>query len=183
MTRPELPTVASVVTAFRQELEHPGRERAGLLGTLIGLHANNLAQWKLEDAARERLATDSDVATAKRGIDRLNLARHEFVEEIDRAISEVLAPPSSAPLATESPAMAFDRLSVLIIRLHQTEIATRSPGADSGLLAARLPALRGQVASLEAALTQLLREVEDGKRSFVPYRHLKLYGAPSEPAT
>jgi hypothetical protein len=149
----------------------------------LGLHANNVAQWELEDAARDPLATDAEVAKAKRGIDRLNLTRHHFVEQVDSLIDTALTPSDGASPATESPGMAFDRLSVLIIRLHYTEVASRSSTSDVDLYAERLPALREQVASLAAALEQLLRDLQDGVRSFLPYRQLKLYGSPTEPTT
>jgi hypothetical protein len=183
VTSPELPTVAAVVAAFQRQLESPGETPAGLLGALLDLHANNLAQWRLEDSARDPFGTDAVVASAKRGIDRLNLARHHFVEEVDSVIDEGMAQAAGAPLVTESPAMAFDRLSVLVIRMHHTESASRSSAADAGLYAARLPALREQLASLEAALERLLRDLREGHRSFLPYRHLKLYRPPVKPTT
>jgi hypothetical protein len=187
MTNAELPTVAAVVAAFRRAPGPSGEPPAGLdealFGALVGLHANNLAQWKLEDAARHPLATDAEVAMAKRGIDGLNLTRHHFVEQVDGLIDEAITQSAGAPPATESPGMAFDRLSVLIIRLDHTEAAGRSPTADVGVYAARLPALREQVASLEAALAQLLDDLRNGERSFLPYRQLKLYGPPTETAT
>jgi hypothetical protein len=183
VTSADLPTVAAVVEAFRRALEAPDEAPPGLLGALLGLHANNLAQWKLEDAARDTDATDTAVASAKRGIDRLNLTRHHFVEQIDSVIDEVIGQTAGAPMATESPGMAFDRLSVLVIRVHHTDIASRSPAADADLYAARLPALREHLASLEAALERFLHDLRNGERSFVPYRHLKLYGPVVERVT
>jgi Protein of unknown function (DUF4254) len=181
----DIPTVAAVVGAFRRQLESPGafgETPAGLFRALLDLHASNLAQWTLEDSARDPLATDAVVANAKRGIDRLNLARHHFVEELDRVIHEGLTQADGAPPVTESPAMAFDRLSVLVIRLHRTEAASRSSTAEGRPYAERLPALREQLASLETALEQLLSDVCEGRRSFLPYQHHKLYRS-VEPAT
>jgi hypothetical protein len=183
VTSADLPTVAAVVEAFRGALGGPDEAPPGLLGALLGLHRSNLVQWKLEDAARDPDATDAAVASAKRGIDRLNLTRHHFVEEIDSLIEDIIGQTAGAPPATESPGMAFDRLSVLVIRLHHTEIASRSSGADAHLYAARLPDLRERLSSLEAALQRFVHDLRDGERSFVPYRHLKLYGPPVEPAT
>jgi hypothetical protein len=186
VTRRDLPVVATVVAAFRRALEVPevagGEAPAGLFAALLGLHANNLAQWRLEDAARNPDATDAVVASAKRSIDRLNLTRHDFVEQVDSFIDADIAQRPGAPPATESPGMALDRLSVLIIRLHHTEVASRLPAADAGLYAARLPALRQQLASLEAALDRFLGDLRDGERSFLPYQHLKLYG-PAKPSS
>ena len=183
VTSADLPTVAAVVEAFRGAEEPPEAEPPGLLGTLLGLHRNNLAQWKLEDAARDPEATDIAVASAKRGIDRLNLVRHHLVEQIDRAIEDFIGQKAGAPPSTESPGMAFDRLSVLVIRLHHTETASLSPTADASLYAERLPALSEHLSSLEAALERLLQDLRNGERSFVPYRHLKLYGPVVQPGT
>jgi hypothetical protein len=183
VTSADLPTVVAVVEAFRAALEAPEAEPPGLLGALLGLHRNNLAQWKLEDAARDPMATDMAVATAKRGIDRLNLVRHQLVEQIDNAIEDVIGQRAGAPPSTETPGMAFDRLSVLVIRLHHTEIASGSPAADARLYAARLQTLREHLSSLEAALERLLQDLRNGERSFVPYRHLKLYGPVVERVT
>ena len=56
------------------------------------------------------------IANAKREIDRLNIGRHRMVQEIDAAFDASLDQQATAPLATESPGMVLDRLSVLVIR-------------------------------------------------------------------
>lgn len=183
MTDQGLPPVRAVVAAFEGALRGAGGAPTGLLGTLLDLHANNLAQWGLEDEARVPGASDAVMVAAKRGIDRLNLARHRFVELVDALIDEVVVGTAGAPPVTESPGMAFDRLSVLVIRLHHTELASRAPGPGATGYAARLPSLREQLAWLEAALERLLRDLLEGERSFLPYRHLKLYGPAEDPAS
>ena len=74
--------------------------------------------------------------------------------------------------------MVFDRLSVLVIRIASTEDAARANGVDRLLYAARLPVLHEQLAILEVALEALFDDVRTGRRRFVPYRGLKLYGGP-----
>ena len=145
------------------------------MALLRELHDTNLAQWDLEDRTRERGDNDSAVAEAKRGIDVLNARRHRVVEAIDAAIDEALTQRSSATPSTESPGMAFDRLSVLVIRTHHTEVAARDEQA-SPELEARLPVLRAQLSVLEEAIEALLAEVRAGAKRFVPHRSLKLYG-------
>ncbi len=98
------------------------------------LHRNNREQWDREDDARRDNADNARVAAAKRDIDRLNIARHGFIEAIDRAISCAINPCQKAPLVTESPGMAIDRLSVLVIRLVSTEARAASGAADAGAL-------------------------------------------------
>jgi Protein of unknown function (DUF4254) len=171
-----LPTVAEVVADLRSATDDRARPRPdGLLGLLRDLHDTNLEQWGLEDRSRECNGDDTAVAEAKRGIDELNARRHGVVEAIDAAITDAVTQQPSATPATESPGMAFDRLSVLIIRTHHTEVAARDGRGARGL-EARLPLLRTQVRVLEEAIEDLLAEVRAGTRRFLPHQSLKLYG-------
>jgi hypothetical protein len=166
----DLPTSDDVVAEFRRALDDPEhRPTRPVEARLVDLLRSNLEQWNLEDEARGPGADDAAVAGAKRAIDELNAGRHRIVEEIDTAIDGEVAQSPSAPLATESPAMAFDRLSVLVIRIHHTE-------RDAGRYAARLPVLHRQLADLQQAIDGLIDDVRDGARRFVPYQSLKLYG-------
>jgi hypothetical protein len=181
MTTPptNVPGVAEVVAALRHaraELARPAQN--GVIGLLLGLHENNALQWDREDAARRDDADDHAVAHAKRDIDALNTKRHDFVEAIDRAFAAVIDQSPSAPPATESPGMVFDRLSVLLIRIASTEDAARAEPVDHDLYAARLPVLYAQLASLQAALEVLFEDVRAGLKRFVPHQSFKLYGGP-----
>jgi hypothetical protein len=169
--------VADVVAEFRMALDGRGPTvRDPFLDALWELHAINAMQWRTEDITRSTDASDAVVAQAKREIDALNLRRHACVEAVDTLIATSTAPDPSAPPATESPAMAFDRLSVLVIRIHHTEQAAAPGAPDAGRYAARLPNLRRQLVALTTALQTLLNDVRDGTRSYLPYEHLKLYG-------
>ena len=173
----DLPTSGHVVAELRRALQDPehGSTRP-LVGRLVDLLRSNLEQWNLEDEARGREADNAAVAEAKRAIDELNKARHHIVEEIDAAIDRAVKQTAAAPLATESPAMAFDRLSVLVIRIHHTERAAGEEASETDLYAARLPVLHRQLADLQKAIDGLIEDVRGGTRRFVPYRSLKLYG-------
>lgn len=116
------------------------------------------------------------MAAAKRAIDRLNSARHRFIEAIDRAVVRAISGGGEAPLVTESPGMAVDRLSVLVIRLTSTEARATSGASDGGLCAERLPRLREQLKALEESIDTLLDDLAMGHRRFVAYESLKLYG-------
>jgi hypothetical protein len=174
--------VSDVVSAFRcvvdqPDGELPGADAGALLLQLVELHRTNLAQWGLEDAVRAPGAGDATVAAAKREIDTLNARRHHLVEAVDAAICDALVQTPSAPPSTESPGMALDRLSVLVIRLHHTELAVRSAHPGSGIASSRLADLHRQLAVLVEALGVLLHDVREGRRQFLPYRSLKLYGS------
>ena len=166
-----------MVAELRRALQDPehGSTRP-LVGRLVDLLRSNLEQWNLEDEARGREADNAAVAEAKRAIDELNKARHHIVEEIDAAIDRAVKQTAAAPLATESPAMAFDRLSVLVIRIHHTERAAGEGASDADLYAARLPVLYRQLSDLQQAVDGLIEDVRDGTRRFVPYQSLKMYG-------
>jgi hypothetical protein len=170
-------SVADVVLQFRRALD--GRQpavRDPLLDALLELHDNNITQWRTEDVTRSTDASDAVVARAKREIDALNLRRHTCVEAVDALIAKAIIPDASAPPATESPAMAFDRLSVLLIRIHHTERAAAPGSPDAERFAARLPNLRRQLEVLTTALQALVDDARRGTRSYLPYEHLKLYG-------
>ena len=73
--------------------------------------------------------------------------------------------------------MAFDRLSVLVIRRCFTEEAASSQRADRDLYPARLPRLDQQLSLLQAGLEALFDDVRTGRKRFLPYQSLKLYGS------
>jgi hypothetical protein len=140
---------------------------------IVDLVESNLRQWDLEDITRHPGASDAEVANAKREIDRLNLGRHRLVQEIDAAIDSNLEQATAAPLATESPGMVLDRLSVLVIRRVRTVTASeRDPR-----LGDRVRVLQAQVGALSAALDSYIDELRTGNRRFLRYESLKLYGS------
>jgi hypothetical protein len=175
-----LPTVPTIVDALlhppvSEGRTHTDEEAAEIMDTILALHRNNAEQWDREDDARADNADDM-VAAAKRDIDRLNGARHGLIEAIDRAILPAVNRGDNAPLVTESPGMAIDRLSVLVIRIASTESRAATDSADARLYRQRLPRLRSQLRALEEAITALLNDVAQGTRRFVAYESLKLYG-------
>ncbi len=181
MTDRRLPTASLIVEVLRTgAIPHPstehGRGFSDVFDPILGLHRNNRSQWDREDDARKGHGDDSVVASAKRDIDHMNRARHRFIEEIDRAMTSLFDPCYKAPLVTESPGMAIDRLSVLVIRLASTEARAASGSDDAKLFAGRLPRLQQQLGALEEAIGSLLDDLARGTRRFVAYESLKLYG-------
>ena len=172
-----LPPAREIVAELRRAIDATGERTVApqdeLTSLVLDLHATNVAQWGREDDARGANASDADVAAAKRAIDDLNLRRHGLIEALDTAMALALAPSAEAPPATESPAMVLDRLSVLVIRIHHT---ARAASPDDGQSALRLRQLDEQLDVLERAFETLVADVRAGRRSFLPYRQLKLYG-------
>jgi len=180
-----LPTPAMILDVMHRPppatIGQPGdQESAEVMAAILALHRNNAEQWDREDDARKDTADDAMVAAAKRDIDRLNTARHHFIEAIDREISLMITGREGASLVTESPGMAVDRLSVLMIRLASTEARATSGAADAKLYAERLPRLRNQCDALVEAIATLLDDLTEGRRRFIAYASLKLYG-PEDP--
>ena len=179
-----LPSAASILQALRSLFELNSEEQqryepAEIMGPILALHRSNVEQWNREDDARTGQG-DAVVAAAKRDIDQLNSARHAFIEVIDHAIVLAIDGRDSAPLVTESPGMAIDRLSVLVIRLASTEAWATSAASDARLYTERLPRLRGQLDALVEAIATLLDDLATGTRRFTAYEGLKLYG-PEDP--
>jgi hypothetical protein len=177
----DLPTAAAVVGTLLHppalDTDHRSdRGVAEIMDSIVALHRNNREQWDREDDARGDQRNDTTVAAAKRDIDRLNTARHDLIEAIDRAILCAIDPCQEAPLVTESPGMAIDRLSVLVIRLDSTEARAGSGTSDARSYAERMPRLRHQLDGLEEALDTLLDDLATGTRRFVAHESLKLYG-------
>ena len=186
-----VPPASDVVTRFRRWLEaqglpddrhpsdgRPGSDRSdphGVMQLLLELLRSNLEQWELEDVTRIPGVDDATVAGAKRSIDRHNLERHRLAERVDAVINAALIQSATATPSTESPAMAFDRLSVLAIRLDRTHRAARMAANSEGDFRSRLLRLNDQVDGLATAIDALLDDVRAGRRRFVPYEHLKLY--------
>jgi Protein of unknown function (DUF4254) len=177
----ELPSTDEVVAAFTASFSASTEQsESKVLSLLLELHANNVAQWRREDAARRSDGNDAAVAAAKRDIDELNGNRHRLLEEIDAAVAAAVGEHLSAPPCTETPAMAYDRLSVLTTRISFTErAAIENTERD---YAARLPVLHRQLAVLREAMDVLLDELRSGRKRFVPYESLKLYGSSAPPS-
>lgn len=170
-----LPATGELVAELQRAVGDPGRRsQPGLIELLVDLLRSNLEQWNLESVSRAGV-DDAVVSRAKRDIDELNGRRHQLVEAIDAAFDRALEQTATAPLATESPGMALDRLTVLVIRVHRTELAAGET-SETGGYAARLPVLHRQLADLSQAIDALVDDVRAGRRRFVPYQSLKLYG-------
>jgi hypothetical protein len=181
MTVSGLPTAGTILDALLQSpvprtTNQSDEELTDIMEPILALHRSNGEQWVREDDARRDQADATMVAAAKRDIDQLNSARHGFIEAIDRAISCAITPCEGAPLVTESPGMAIDRLSVLVIRLASTEARVASGAIDAGLYTERLPQLRSQLNALEEAIATLLDDLTKGTRRFFAHESFKLYG-------
>jgi len=65
----------------------------------------------------------------------------------------------------------------LLLRLVSTEARANAADHDAPSYAERLPRLWSQLHLLEEAAATLFEDLESGRRRFVTYESLKLYGA------
>ncbi len=167
-----------------EEVDNPYE---GFLELVCRQHAFNFRLWHEEDIARSPDASDAEIAGVKRRIDQLNQQRNDHIELMDLAILDELQrygiqPDPIAPLNTETPGSAIDRLSILALRIfHMEEQAARAEVEESHRRRAvdRLEILRVQKRDLSEALGQLWDDIRLGKKRLKVYRQMKMYNDPS----
>ena len=174
----------SVVRWHQQEIDNSWD---GLLGVVCTQHNFNFLLWHQEDVARSPDASDSQIAQVKRTIDRLNQQRNDWIERIDDWISQYLREQGifaqgDAPLNTETPGSAADRLSILALRIYHYEEQTRRPDAAPRHLASvrdKLSICLAQHADLSRSLSELAADIAAGRKRHKTYRQLKMYNDPT----
>ena len=151
------------------------------------LYAKNwidTVQWHLEDEIRAPFIEPTEALILKRRIDKSNQNRTDLVEQIDERVVEQFAgveAEENAPLNTESPGWAIDRLSILALKIYHMQVeATRDDIAEDLLLKNqnKLAILKIQKDDLSLAIDQLLKELAEGKRVVKVYRQMKMYNDP-----
>lgn len=141
-------------------------------------------QWHLEDLIRDPEIDPLEALALKRRIDRSNQVRTDMVERLDDwflARYKDVAPLPDATLNTESPAWAFDRLSILALKIwHMREQAERTDVSPehTARSVSRLSVLLEQQADLSAAIDTLLDDYAAGRKRMKVYRQMKLYNDP-----
>ena len=148
-------------------------------------HFANFQLWHEEDKARIPGAHDSEIASVKRTIDKLNQRRNNLMELCDSfALAELAKkhlPRPDAALHSESLGLMIDRLSILSLKIYHTQHEvdrTDTPAVHSTRNRERLAILIEQRNDLAGALDDLWTEVLAGRRRFKLYRQLKMYNEP-----
>jgi hypothetical protein len=158
---------------------------ANLKELIRAQHRANYELWHEEDKARDPRASDTEIATVKRAIDRLNQRRNDLIEQIDGLLLGELQPVfsahSEAPLHSETPGLMIDRLSILALKIYHTrEEAERASATEQHREKnrTRLLLLEEQRSDLAAALAALSDELAAGGKRFKLYRQMKMYNDP-----
>ncbi|MEQ8847174.1 DUF4254 domain-containing protein [Botrimarina sp.] len=167
-----------------QPLDNP---YTGLLTVVCTQHQFNFRLWHEEDTARRRDVSDAQIAQVKRNIDGYNQQRNDWIERTDETLLEVFGSlgveaPADAPLNTETPGSAIDRLSIMALRVyHLREELGRSDADDEHLAKVneKLARCAVQQADLTQSLQELLADLFAGRKRLRVYRQMKLYNDPA----
>ncbi|EKT3965500.1 DUF4254 domain-containing protein [Flavobacterium psychrophilum] len=148
------------------------------------LYAKNwvdTVQWHYEDIIRDPNIDPVEALVLKRKIDASNQVRTDMVEYIDsyflQKYTTVKVKPS-AKINSESPAWAFDRLSILALKIyHMNEEATRKEASTEHRIKCqeKLNVLLEQKKDLTTAIDDLLTDIEAGDKYMKVYKQMKMY--------
>lgn len=142
-------------------------------------------QWHLEDIVRDPNIDPVEALAIKRRIDKSNQDRTDLVELIDSYFLDLykeVVPMEKASINTESPAWAIDRLSILALKIyHMQQEVDRSDSTPEhhSQCAEKLRILLEQRTDLSTAITELLQDIEQGRKYMKVYRQMKMYNDPN----
>ena len=138
-------------------------------------------QWHFEDLIRDPAISPVKALELKRKIDASNQERTDTVEYIDSYFFDQysnVTPQAGAISNTESPAWAYDRLSILSLKIyHMLEESERSTASASHRqqCADKLAVLQTQCEDLSLAIDQLLDDLSSGQKTMKVYKQMKMY--------
>ena len=137
-------------------------------------------QWHLEDIIRDPAIDPVSALSIKRRIDRSNQHRTDVVEDIDAYILRQIIHTAAedAPLNTETPAWAIDRLSILALKIYHMRQETLRANADDAHRAAcqrKLDVLLLQRSDLSGSIDALLEDINVGRKRMRLYKQMKMY--------
>ena len=137
-------------------------------------------QWHLEDLIRDPEINPVDALALKRRIDKSNQDRTDLVEEIDEYFDGItkMVPDNDAPINTETPAWAIDRLSILSLKIYHMQEQTERTDVDESHIQkcrSKLHILNLQREDLSTAIDTLLEDIFYGRKKMRLYKQMKMY--------
>ena len=138
-------------------------------------------QWHFEDIIRDPNIDPVAALSLKRRIDASNQERTDMVEYIDSYFLQKyshVAVKAGAKINSESPAWAFDRLSILALKIYHMNEETSREGASAEhrqKCQEKLNVLLDQRTDLSSAIEDLLTDIENGDKFMKVYKQMKMY--------
>lgn len=174
----------AVVRWHQQPIDNP---YTGVWSIICKQHSYNFLLWHEEDIARSPEAPDRRIAEVKRMIDQYNQQRNDWIEKLDDWFSghlaeQRVAPAQDAPMNTETPGSAIDRLSILALRIYHLQEQRDRPDVASSHRASvehKLAIALAQQADLSRSTEHLLADIAAGRKRHRTYRQMKMYNDPS----
>ena len=142
-------------------------------------------QWHLEDIIREPSIDPSKALDIKRKIDKSNQDRTDLVELIDDYFFEEfkdITPKDDAFIATETPAWAIDRLSILNLKIYHMREESKRTDADQEHIdkcSFKVKVLEQQRVDLSQAINDLFHNIKSGRSIIKTYKQMKMYNDPN----
>lgn len=160
---------------------------AGFEAIVCRQHGFNFLLWHEEDIARSPDVGDARIAAVKRAIDGYNQQRNDWIEKIDDWITDQLTEQAietahDAPLNTETPGSAVDRLSIMSLRLYhlREQLDRKDITTDHRESVQRKIAIcLMQHDDLSNSLQQLINAIAAGEKRHRTYRQFKMYNDPT----
>lgn len=167
-----------------QEIDNP---YDGLESIVCMQHGFNFLLWHEEDIARSHNVGDDRIAAVKRAIDGYNQKRNDWIEKIDDWITDNLeeqgiTPADDAPLNTETPGSAVDRLSIMSLRLYHMREQLDRRDVDRQHIESverKIAICTLQHKDLSQSLQELACDIEAGTKRHRTYRQFKMYNDPT----
>lgn len=153
----------------------------GLLYIICEQHKQNFNLWHKEDITRSTTISDTEIANAKRSIDKLNQKRNDLIEQIDEEIINQLSNVKlldNAVRYTEMPGSVIDRLSIMTLRIfHMNEQLSRKDISKEQykIVKNKLAICQKQHSDLVESFTHLVNDIICGKAKLTSYKHMKMY--------
>lgn len=138
-------------------------------------------QWHFEDIIRDPNIDPVAALALKRRIDASNQERTDMVEYTDSYFLQKYAHvvvKENAKINSESPAWAFDRLSILALKIyHMNQEATRLDATQEHRenCQKKLNTLLEQRSDLSTAIDDLLEDISQGNKFMKVYKQMKMY--------
>lgn len=171
-----------ILDDVNQVYENPYDKKENILAHLLYEKCwIDTVQWHYEDLIRLPNINPKEALILKRKIDTSNQKRTDIVEYMDSYFLEKykhVTIKKKATYNTESPAWAIDRLSILALKIyHMNKEVLRHSASENHKKKCqeKLDILLLQQKDLSNAISELLKDIENGNKYMKIYKQMKMY--------